>query len=107
MTSQDLRVAFMPDSSSVPTLVGMRTTATFLAQPLVAASVPGGRIGPTIAALVGLAAVVLGWKTFHGIKIPSPSTILWRNQKVPWSEWHIEDVAYNVDVGEYIRARGL
>ena len=50
---------------------------------------------------------VLGWKTFHGIKIPSPSTILWRNQKVPWSEWHIEDVAYNVDVGKYICARGL
>jgi Family of unknown function (DUF6223) len=65
VTSQDLRVAFMPDSSSVPTLVGMRTTATFLAQPLVAASVPGGRIGPTIAALVGLAAVVLGWRTFR------------------------------------------
>jgi hypothetical protein len=50
---------------------------------------------------------VLGWKTFHGIKIPTPSTVLWRNQKVPWSEWHIEDVAYNVDVRDYIRARGL
>ena len=43
----------------------MRTTAALLAQPVVAVSVPGGRIGPTIAALVGLAAVVIGWRTLR------------------------------------------
>jgi hypothetical protein len=32
----------------------------------VAVSVPGGRVGPTIAALVGLAAVAVGWRTFRG-----------------------------------------
>ena len=44
----------------------MRTNAALLAQPVVAVSVPGGRVGPTIAALVGLAAVVIGWRTFRG-----------------------------------------
>jgi Family of unknown function (DUF6223) len=43
----------------------MRTTAALLAQPVVAVSVPGGRLGPTVAALVGLAAVVIGWRTFR------------------------------------------
>jgi hypothetical protein len=43
----------------------MRTTAAQLLQPVVAASVPGGRLGPTLAALVGLVAVVLGWRTLR------------------------------------------
>lgn len=56
----------------------MRTTATLLAQPLVAVSVPGGRIGPTIAALVGLAAVVVGWRTFrrHDRFSARPTTVV-------------------------------
>jgi hypothetical protein len=41
------------------------TTATLHLQPAIAASVPGGRIGPTVAALVGLAAVIIGWRTFR------------------------------------------
>jgi hypothetical protein len=43
----------------------MRTTATQLLEPVVAASVPGGRLGPTLTAFVGVAAVVLGWRTFR------------------------------------------
>jgi hypothetical protein len=49
----------------------------------------------------------LGWRTFHGIKIPSPAAVTWLDERTPWSVWTIEDVAYNVDVTEYIRARGL
>ena len=56
----------------------MRTNATLLAQPFVAVSVPGGRVGPTIAALVGLAAVVIGWRTFrrHDRFTSRPATVV-------------------------------
>ena len=43
----------------------MRTTAALFAQPVMAVSVPGGRLGPTITALIGVAAVVIGWRTFR------------------------------------------
>jgi hypothetical protein len=78
VTSQDLRFAFIPSSTSARTLVGMRTTATLLAQPLYAASVPGGRIGPTVAALVGLGAVVLGWRILrrHDRRSGRPTTVV-------------------------------
>jgi len=48
----------------------------------------------------------LGWQTFHGIEIPSPATLTWLDEGTPWSVWTIEDVVYNVDVSEYIRAKG-
>jgi len=48
----------------------------------------------------------LGWQTFHGIKIPSPAATTWLDEGTPWAVWTIEDVVYNVDVSEYIRARG-
>ena len=56
----------------------MRTNAALLAQPVVAVSVPGGRVGPTIAALVGLAAVVIGWRTFrhHDRFTSRPATVV-------------------------------
>jgi hypothetical protein len=49
----------------------------------------------------------LGWETFHGIMIPSPAAVTWLDDGTPWLVVMIEDVAYNVDVSEYIRARGL
>ena len=49
----------------------------------------------------------LGWETFHGIMIPSPAAVTWLDEGTPWLVVTIEDVAYNVDVSEYIRARGL
>ena len=48
----------------------------------------------------------LGWQTFHGVKIPSPASETWLDGGTAWSLWTIEDVAYNVDVAETIRARG-
>lgn len=49
----------------------------------------------------------LDWQTFHGIKIPSPASVTWLDEGTPWSVWTIEDMAYNVAVSEYIRARGF
>jgi hypothetical protein len=47
----------------------------------------------------------LGWRTFHGVMIPSPAATAWLDEGTPWAVWTIEDVVYNVDVSEYIRAR--
>lgn len=49
---------------------------------------------------------VQGWKSFHGVSIPSPATVTWADDGQPWSYWTIEDVVYNVDVRDYIRAKG-
>ena len=49
----------------------------------------------------------LGWQTFHGIMIPSPAATTWLDEGTPWAVWTIEDVAYNVDVSEYVKASGL
>ncbi len=49
----------------------------------------------------------LGWREFHGIMVPSPAATTWLDEGTPWAVWTIEDVVYNVDVSEYIRARGL
>ena len=48
----------------------------------------------------------LGWQAFHGVKIPSPAATTWLDEGTPWAVWTIEDVTYNVDVSEYVRARG-
>ncbi|NOZ28554.1 MAG: hypothetical protein GXP39_10955 [Chloroflexi bacterium] len=48
----------------------------------------------------------LGWRAFHGIMIPSPAAAIWQDDETPWSVWTIEEVVYNADVSEYIRARG-
>jgi len=48
----------------------------------------------------------LGWETFHGLMIPSPSAATWLDEGTPWLVVTIEDVAYNVGVAEYIKAKG-
>jgi hypothetical protein len=50
---------------------------------------------------------IQGWRTFGGIQVPSPTSITWQDQGFAWFTPVVEDVAYNVDVSEYIRARGL
>jgi hypothetical protein len=49
----------------------------------------------------------LAWQTFHGVTIPYRASVTWMDQGIPWSVWTIEDVAYNVDVSEYIKASGF
>ncbi len=48
----------------------------------------------------------LGWQRFHGIMIPSPVATTWQDEGSPWAEWIIEDIVYNGDVSNYIKARG-
>jgi len=48
----------------------------------------------------------LGWRRFHGIAVPSPAATTWLDEGTPWAVWTVEEVVYNVDVSEYIRASG-
>lgn len=56
----------------------MSITSALAVHSAVAVSVPGGRLGPTIAALVGLAAAALGWATFrrHARLSSRPTTVI-------------------------------
>jgi hypothetical protein len=49
---------------------------------------------------------ILDWEAFHGVQVPNPSTVTWLDEGTPWSTWMHDDVVYNVDVAEYIRAEG-
>jgi hypothetical protein len=48
----------------------------------------------------------LEWETFHGVSIPSLSSVTWQDEGTPWLIIEVEEVVYNVDVEEYIKARG-
>ncbi len=48
----------------------------------------------------------LGWQTFHGLRIPSLGAVTWMDQGTPWLVMTLEDVVYNVDVSQYLRASG-
>ncbi len=50
---------------------------------------------------------ILGWQSFNGIQLPSPTAIIWQDQGFAWFTPVVEDAVYNVDVSAYIRARGL
>jgi hypothetical protein len=46
------------------------------------------------------------WDTYHGILIPSRSQVTWADESGPWLIIEIEEIAFNVDVGSYLRAKG-
>ncbi|QPC83493.1 hypothetical protein G4Y79_03670 [Phototrophicus methaneseepsis] len=48
-----------------------------------------------------------GWASFKGIKVPSPCSVTWEKDGKPWLVCYIEDIAYNADVKEDIRSRGI
>lgn len=48
----------------------------------------------------------LGWQTFHGLRLPASAAVTWQDQGTPWLVMTVEDVAYNVDVAEYVRSSG-
>jgi hypothetical protein len=48
----------------------------------------------------------LGWRTFAGMRLPSPVAVTWEDEGTPWLVMTVEDVAYNVDVSAYIRSSG-
>jgi hypothetical protein len=48
----------------------------------------------------------LAWETYQGILIPSRSSVTWADEGSPWLIIELDDVAYNVEVQEYILAVG-
>jgi hypothetical protein len=48
----------------------------------------------------------LEWETFHGVMIPSLSTVTWQDEGKPWLIIEVEEVVFNVDIEECIRSRG-
>lgn len=48
----------------------------------------------------------LAWESYHGVQIPSRSTVTWGDEGTPWLVIDLDDVVYNVEVQEYIRAVG-
>jgi hypothetical protein len=48
----------------------------------------------------------LEWETFHGVTIPWLSSVTWQDEGTPWLIIKVEEVVFNVDIEEYIRARG-
>ncbi len=50
---------------------------------------------------------IQSWTEFQGIKIPHHSSVTWADEGTPWLKIEIEDVAYNVDINNTIRAKGL
>jgi hypothetical protein len=49
---------------------------------------------------------ILAWDKFQGRLIPSRSTVTWADEGSPWLVIELEDITYNADVQEYIRAEG-
>lgn len=50
---------------------------------------------------------VQAWTNAGGMLIPSRVTITWEDQGEPWFSLEVEEAVYNVDVDEYIRAKGI
>jgi hypothetical protein len=46
------------------------------------------------------------WQHFHGVLVPSPGTLTWQDEGTPWATFSVEEIVYNADVSDYIRARG-
>ncbi|MFN2135726.1 MAG: DUF6544 family protein [Candidatus Promineifilaceae bacterium] len=49
---------------------------------------------------------VLGWAPFHGLQLPSPAAAIWADEGTPWLFLSLDEVVYNADVSDYIRAKG-
>jgi len=48
----------------------------------------------------------LQWGSINGSTVPVVSGVTWLDQGTPWAVFTIEDVVYNADVRDYIRADG-
>lgn len=49
---------------------------------------------------------VLRWGPVDDHTIPTLSTVTWFDEKTPWAVFQVEEIIYNTDVKEYIRAKG-
>jgi hypothetical protein len=48
----------------------------------------------------------LEWRALDGHRIPTLGAITWFGDGAPWAVFEVEEATYNVDVHEYIRAKG-
>lgn len=48
----------------------------------------------------------LEWNSINGSTVPAVGAVTWFDDGTPWAVFNVEDVVYNVDVQEYIRAKG-
>ena len=49
---------------------------------------------------------VLEWDTLNGNPTMSRAAITWFDNGTPWVEFNVEEIVLNVDVEDYIRAKG-
>ncbi len=47
------------------------------------------------------------WGTLNGTLTNLTGAAIWMDNGKPWAMFHVEDIVFNVDVQEYVRARGL
>jgi hypothetical protein len=50
---------------------------------------------------------VLEWGKVNGYMLPRRAALTWFDQGRPWANFTVEDVVYNADVKDYVRAKGL
>lgn len=48
----------------------------------------------------------LAWNNLNGVPTNTVGAATWMNNGTPWAIFHVDDIRYNVDVKEYIRAKG-
>lgn len=46
------------------------------------------------------------WETLDGIPTNTVGSAIWMNDGTPWAIFHVDDIRFNVEVSEYIRAKG-
>ena len=48
----------------------------------------------------------LGWGEIDGYTLPTQGVVTWLNEGTPWAVFTVEEIVFNVDVDEYVRAKG-
>jgi len=48
----------------------------------------------------------LRWDVVEGNRTPVVSAATWFDEGAPWAVFTVEEIRYNVDVGDYVRAKG-
>ena len=46
------------------------------------------------------------WQALNGITTNTVGSATWMDNGTPWAIFHVEDIRFNIDVSEYIRAQG-
>lgn len=61
---------------------------------------------PEAPAKLGWRIDLSGWRSYGGMLVPTGWALTWEDETGPWFTGTLEEVLYNVDVDEYVRARG-